>query len=168
LRLHFYQVVYGLSPPVTTAVCIWDSHSGQCKALLKGHTERVWYVAFSPDGSRIVSGSNDQTVLIWDSQSGKYTGPPFQSRTAEVHSVAFSPDMTYLLCVSTDNTVECWDLRTGAPMEVGLEGNTKELISITISPNGSRIAAASPRDVANRRLVSPPIESSIYRKQMSF
>jgi WD40 repeat protein len=127
----------------------------------------VWCVAFSPDGSRVVSGSKDQTVRFWDPQSGKSIGPPFQSQTAEVRSVAFSPDMTYLICVSMDDTVECWDLRSGAPMELGLEGNTKELLSITISPNGSRIAAVSLSgivylwDVVNCRLVSPPIESLV-------
>jgi hypothetical protein len=71
------------------------------------HTAAVWSVAFSPDGQRIVSGSWDNTVRLWDS-TGTPIGPPFQGHTAAVWSVAFSPDGQRIVSGSWDNTVRLW------------------------------------------------------------
>ena len=40
---------------------------------LKGHSSLVFSVSFSPDGKRIVSGSNDRTLKVWDAQTGQET-----------------------------------------------------------------------------------------------
>ena len=45
--------------------------SGKALQTLKGHTDWVYSVAFSPDGQRIVSGSRDKTLKIWDANSGQ-------------------------------------------------------------------------------------------------
>jgi len=44
-------------------------HEQEC--TLTGHSREVTSVAYSPDGKHIVSGSADQTVKVWDSQTGK-------------------------------------------------------------------------------------------------
>ena len=43
----------------------WDANTGECLKTLKGHSEIVYSVAYSPDGKRIISGSADETVKIW-------------------------------------------------------------------------------------------------------
>lgn len=48
-------------------------------------------VAFSPDGRHIVSGSRDNTIRLWDAQTGVQAGSPLQGHTDSVNSVAFSP-----------------------------------------------------------------------------
>ena len=50
---------------------VWDADKGQELLTLKGHTDRVTSVAFSPDGKRIVSGSDDKTVKVWDARQGQ-------------------------------------------------------------------------------------------------
>ncbi|KIK12138.1 hypothetical protein PISMIDRAFT_68281, partial [Pisolithus microcarpus 441] len=52
----------------------------------------VTSVAFSPDGNRIVSGSDDETVRVWDAKSGDHIGSPLNGHTPDVTHVEFSPD----------------------------------------------------------------------------
>ena len=74
-------------------------------------------VAVSPDGRRIVSGSDDKTVAVWDLDAGtlihRLTG--HQDR---VNSVAVSPDGRRIVSGSSDNTVAVWDLQTGQRLTI--------------------------------------------------
>ena len=76
---------------------------------LEGHTDCVNSAAFSPDGKRIVSASKDNTVRIWDAQTGKPIGAPLEGHTLGVNSAAFSPDGKRIVSASDDNTVRIWD-----------------------------------------------------------
>ena len=77
--------------------------------LFQGHTDWVTSVAFSPDGTRIVSGSGDETVRVWDADRGVQIGSPLQGHTHWVRSVAFSPDGTRIVSGSGDEIVRVWD-----------------------------------------------------------
>ncbi|CCA77002.1 hypothetical protein PIIN_10987 [Serendipita indica DSM 11827] len=57
---------------------------------LRGHSSWVNAVAFSPDGSRIVSGSLDQTIRLWDAKTGEPIGEPVRGHSHSVNAVAFS------------------------------------------------------------------------------
>ena len=58
------------------AIRLYEFASGKLVALLKGHADVVYGLAFSPDGSRLISGSGDNTAILWDtgSLSGAGTG----------------------------------------------------------------------------------------------
>ena len=86
--------------------------TGQEKLSLNGHTEGVTSVAISSDGTRIVSGSNDGTVKVWDAATGHEIFS-FEGHTADVMSVAISSDDTRIVSGGVDNTVKVWDAGTG-------------------------------------------------------
>jgi WD40 repeat protein len=67
------------------------STTGEVEAELKGHTHWVMSVAFSQDGSRVVSGSGDKTVRIWNVTTGEVEAE-LKGHTDWVRSVAFSQD----------------------------------------------------------------------------
>ncbi len=69
-------------------------------------------VAFSPDGTRVVSGSDDETVKIWSASTGEVE-QTLQGHSDFVRSVAFSPDGTRVVSGSNDNTVKIWSASTG-------------------------------------------------------
>ena len=68
-------------------------------------------MAFSPDGKRIVSGSWDKTVKVWDAATGQET-LTLKGHTGAVTSVAFSPDGKRIASGSEDKTVKVWDAAT--------------------------------------------------------
>ena len=71
---------------------------------LEGHSGCVRSVAFSPDGSCIASGSDDNTIQIWDVQSGQALGVPLQGHSSYMHPVAISHD-SHIVSGSGDSTV---------------------------------------------------------------
>lgn len=79
---------------------------------MQGHSNGIWAVAFSPDGQKIASGSQDRIVLFWHSKTGECLSC-LQGHTSWIWSVAFSPDGHTLASGSEDCTIKLWDTSTG-------------------------------------------------------
>ncbi|MEO8953929.1 MAG: serine/threonine-protein kinase, partial [Ktedonobacteraceae bacterium] len=78
----------------------------------QGHTDAVYAVAWSPDGTRLASGSDDKTVQIWDANSRQVLLNRIY-HTDFVIAVVWSPDGTRLASGSGDKTVQIWDANSG-------------------------------------------------------
>ncbi|KAG2033939.1 WD40-repeat-containing domain protein [Suillus americanus] len=87
------------------------------QTVLRGHTDYVRSVSFSPDGTHIVTGSDDHTVRLWDAGTGQPLGEPLLGHTSYVTSVSFSPDGTRIVTGSHDHTVRLWDAATRQPSQ---------------------------------------------------
>ncbi|KIK64756.1 hypothetical protein GYMLUDRAFT_160558, partial [Collybiopsis luxurians FD-317 M1] len=113
------------------------------QAILAGHRKGITSVAFAFDGRRIVSGSMDYTVRIWDAETGNAIGMPLNGHTGEVLSVAFSPDGKKIVSGSSDCTVRIWDADTGNAIGKALNGHKHQVQSVAFSPDGRRIVSGS-------------------------
>ncbi|KAG8833251.1 hypothetical protein FRB91_000039 [Serendipita sp. 411] len=108
-----------------------------------GHTGTVNSIAFSPDGCRIVSGSADKTIRLWDIETGQILGEPLRGHRANVYSVAFSPDGRQMASGSWDETIRLWDTETGQIVGEPLRGHSSSVASVAFSPDGCQIASGS-------------------------
>ncbi|KAF5342529.1 hypothetical protein D9611_002042 [Ephemerocybe angulata] len=108
---------------------------------LTGHTAEVYLAAFSWDGTKIVSGSADHTVRVWDALTGEGK-TVLEGHSAHVMSVAFSPDGKDIVSGSLDKTVRVWDV-LGVKVRRVLEGHSGEVRSVDFSADGSRILSGS-------------------------
>ncbi|KAJ7491626.1 hypothetical protein B0H11DRAFT_1803782 [Mycena galericulata] len=104
----------------------------------------VTSVVFSADGKRIVSGSYDQTVCVWDSESGEAVAGPFEGHTDGVNSVAFSADGKQIVSGSYDDqTVRAWDSESGEVVAGPFEGHTDGASSVAFSADAKPIVSGS-------------------------
>ena len=79
-------------------------------------------MAFSADGKRILTGSEDQTAKVWDAEKGQEV-LSLKGHTYSVSSVAFSPDGKRILTGSWDRTAKVWDAEKGQEV-LSLRGHT--------------------------------------------
>lgn len=131
----------GIRPPIGGEVKIWDATTGLETLTLTGHTRGVSSVAFSPDGKRIASGSDDRTIHIWDATTGPDTFT-LEGHTGFITSVAFSPNDRTIVSGSLDKTIKVWDAATGLELHT-LRGHTGPVFSVAISTDNNRIVSAS-------------------------
>jgi len=111
------------------------------RAVLYGHDGRIMSVMESPNGRRIVSGSCDRTVRVWDAETGAELAV-LRGHEGDVLLVAFSPDGRRIVSGSADGTIRSWDATSGAELGVWrVRGH--RVTSLAYSADGRRVVSAS-------------------------
>lgn len=95
----------------TNDVLVWNMDNHELVARLSGHTDELFAVAWSPDGTRLASGGRDQVIRLWDTTSWEEVAQ-LHGHTSYVWSLLFSPDGSQLASASGDYTVRIWDTRS--------------------------------------------------------
>lgn len=120
---------------------IWNAITGEELATLEGHTSVVESIAFSLDGRRVATASQDRTLKLWDAATGQEL-MTFNGHSDTVHSVKFSPDAQRLITGSGDQTAKLWDAATGQELTT-LHGHTARVFAVGFSPDGRTLATGS-------------------------
>lgn len=108
--------------------------------ILRGHTNRVFSLAFSPDGNFLASGSLDRTLKVWHTHTGRCL-LTLQGHESWVWAIALSPDGRTLASGSYDHTVRLWDIHTGKELAI-LRGHTSSVLAVAFSPDGRTLASS--------------------------
>ena len=121
-------------------IAIYDALTGSQTAILSGHTDHVESLAFSSDGTLLISGSMDKTIKLWDVQTGG-VAKTLCGHTDRVVSVSISTDSTMIASGSHDRTVCLWNVETGDCLTVGR--HTGWVMTVSFSPTNSQILLSS-------------------------
>ena len=118
---------------------IWDAATGSELGRMWHDSGIIGIPAFTPDGARVVSASDDGTARIWELK----TGPELARLTHDsyVWAAAFSPDGNRVVTASWDKTAGIWDAASGRQLE--RLPHDDRLATAMFSPDGTRVLAAS-------------------------
>ncbi len=106
---------------------------------IRAHGERLSTVSFSPDGSQVVSASDDRTAKIWSARSGEQQGE--LNHPDRVISAVFSPDGQRIATGGADGLARIWNLGAGQPL-IELRGHTGAVNRVSFTPDAKQVVSA--------------------------
>ncbi|KAF9903177.1 hypothetical protein BX616_001696, partial [Lobosporangium transversale] len=119
----------------------WNIQTGKVINTLKGNSNIINDLKYSPNGEQIATCSLDYTVRLWDALSGQHTNTLY-GHSKEVYRVSYSPINHQLASFSRDKTIRLWDTQSRQSSHDS-HGHTKSITSVRCSPDGQHIASSS-------------------------
>lgn len=115
--------------------------TGRLLSTLIGHGDSVNAVAVTPDDTKVISGSSDHTVKVWNLNTGAEV-LTLRGHTSPVNAVAVTPDGTRVISGASDNTVRVWNLATGTEIQ-RFDGHNHPVVAVAVTPDGKKVVSAS-------------------------
>ena len=128
--------------PCCGDIRLYDFAKGEIVALLKGHTSVVNVLAFSPDGSKLISGSGqgDLSAIIWD-VAGRRPIHRLKGHKLDIYAASFTPDGERAVTGSDDTTLRLWRVSDGSLIKE-MTGHTKDIDrAVTVRASDGIIAS---------------------------
>ncbi len=116
-----------------------NASTGEVLRNFTGHSDAVFSIAFSKNGSRLISGSWDKSIRLWDVSSGLELHS-FTNHSDKITSITFFKEETIIISGSLDKTVKVWNISTGDVIHEISIG--QPIWSIALSPVDSTLAVA--------------------------
>ena len=126
-------------------VRLWDTDTGECLNILRGHQHILSGVDFHPNGQIIASTSFDRTIKIWDTKTGECL-KTLDKHTKAVSCVAFNGDGQILASASDDHTIKLWDINTGECLRT-LRGHAQSITVLNFSLQKNILASGDNNQV---------------------
>ncbi len=114
---------------------------------LRGHTDTIFRIAWSPDGRTLASGSNDNTIRLWVAETGRSLREFVGDVALGITSVAWSPDGQTLASGSWGKAIKLWHAETGRLIRELGRNSSKVSGTVAWSPDGKNIVTAGEIDV---------------------
>jgi len=119
---------------------LWRVETGNLAQTFYGHSDDVSSCCFAPDGKKILSGSLDWNLILWDVQGRLLRR--FKGHSSSITSCTFSPDGNTIVSSSLDNTIILWDTATSNSIGM-LEEHKHRVRSATVSRDGNTLLSSS-------------------------
>jgi WD40 repeat protein/tetratricopeptide (TPR) repeat protein len=133
---------YVVAPEGKTAARVWSVATGKPVTPRLQHKDGVIWGAFSPDGRRVVTGSQDHTARVWDAATGRPLTPPLQHDWWVTYAVFSSDGRRVVLASHYGGSARVWDAATGEPVTPFLK-HTREVPYAAFSSDGRRVVTVS-------------------------
>ena len=129
------------------AIIIFDLESKKISHTLLGHDAPILSVAFSPDGTRLISGSADKSARVWDLNDSKFPElVRFDGHGGAVTAVAFNSNATQVLSGSADMTVKLWN-PTDAVEIKDFAGHAAAIVGVAFDSANQPVSASADKTI---------------------
>ena len=119
---------------------VWDLAEDRPIVTLRGHSDNIRSVAFSPNSRCIATGGLDRIALLWNAETGERIGT-LQGHTGHVTAIAFHPAAENVIATGGDDgTIRLWDVSTGRCLSV-IQGYIDQILSLALSANGDLLVS---------------------------
>jgi WD40 repeat protein len=112
-------------------------------AYMRGNRNNGVRFAFQPNGKLLALNRDDDTIILWDTETRRSVGQPLTGHKTLVTSIIFSPDGKKIASGDSDGIIILWDTKTGKPIGPPRRGNTDYINSLAFSPDGKWLASTS-------------------------
>lgn len=141
LAVTFRQDGQQLATAISNEVVVWDICQGKQLFAGQGHTAWILCLTYSPDQTMIASGSRDETIRLWDAETGQCL-KTLACPGSWIQTLTFSPDGEYLVSGGSDGEICVWQVATAHCQRI-LSGHRDRILSLKFTADGRTLVSGS-------------------------